>query len=148
MPSVQEAFPLQAASHAAAREDIPWFDCLNLPSLHDPEIDLYKEWHHFALFAPEAGALAMANACLLGNPYDPGRGTLVSTILVNIGGRWHGDVESRGVEVLRASSRGPDLAGRGVRVSYGGGAYRVRMNHGRFSVVSPEMAPQGSPPSL
>lgn len=127
MPMVQEAFPLQTFSPATVKEDIPWFDCLNLPSLHDPEIDLYKEWHHFALFAPEDGALAMANACLLGNPYDASRGTLASTILVHSGGRWHGEVESRGVEVLRASNRGPHLAGRGVRVSYDGDVYRIRM---------------------
>jgi len=55
-------------------EDVSWVDAFALPSIFDPRLPLYKEWHDFVFFDRASQVFGLLNFAVHGNPYDSRRG--------------------------------------------------------------------------
>lgn len=56
-------------------EDTAYVDTFAVPSIFDPKLSLYKEWHDFVFFDPQKRVFGLLNFGVHGNPYDSKRGS-------------------------------------------------------------------------
>jgi hypothetical protein len=100
-------------------EDTPWLDSFDLPSVFDPRVPLYKEWHDFVFFDRANQLFALLNFAIHGNPYDARRGYGAAlAFLVDSGMKAHAALELIPLDELRVSPYTPDFRGGNVDVSY------------------------------
>ncbi len=102
-------------------EDVPWADAFSLPSVFDPRLPLYKEWHDFVFFDRKSGVFGLLNFAVHGNPYDAKRGYGAAlAFLVGPGGGIHTALKLIPLSELTVSPYNPDFIGHEVAVSYVG----------------------------
>jgi hypothetical protein len=100
-------------------EDTPWVDSFDIPSVFDPRLPLYKEWHDFVFFDRGNNLFGLLNFAIHGNPYDPRRGYGVAlAFIVDAGAKAHTAMRLIPLDRLRVSPFSPDYIGDGVSVSY------------------------------
>ena len=100
-------------------EDTPWVDSFDLPSVFDPRLPLYKEWHDFVFFDRANKLFGLLNFAIHGNPYDARRGYgAVVAFLVDSGNKAHTALKLIPLSELKVSPYTPDFRGEGVDVSY------------------------------
>jgi hypothetical protein len=100
-------------------EDTPWVDSFDLPSVFDPRLPLYKEWHDFVFFDRTNNLFGLLNFAVHGNPYDARRGYGAAlAFLVDSAGKAHTAMKLIPLDDLTVSPFSPDFIGGGVSVSY------------------------------
>ncbi len=100
-------------------EDTPWLDSFDLPSVFDPRVPLYKEWHDFVFFDRTNQLFALLNFAIHGNPYDARRGYGAAlAFIVDSGMKAHTAMKLIPLSDLRVSPYSPDFRGGDVEVSY------------------------------
>lgn len=108
-------------------EDVRWVDSFDLPSLFDPRLVLYKEWHDFVFFDRTHDVFGLLNFAVHGNPYDARRGYGATlAFIVKPGGQVHTALELIPLGDLTVSPYNPDFLCSKVSVSY--------QNDGSFSI--------------
>ena len=100
-------------------EDTPWVDSFDLPSVFDPRLPLYKEWHDFVFFDRGNQLFALLNFAIHGNPYDARRGYGAAlAFLVDSEMKTHTAMNLIPLNQLKVSPYTPDFQGGGVDVAY------------------------------
>ena len=113
-------------------EDTPWVDSFDLPSVFDPRLPYYKEWHDFVFFDRGSQLFGLLNFAIHGNPYDSKRGYgAVLAFLVDSGGRTHTALKLIPLSKLKVTPFTPDFHGEGVAsVSYSPGSSSFSLKGG------------------
>lgn len=100
-------------------EDVRWVDAFDLPSLFDPRLGLYKEWHDFVFFDRKQNLFGLLNFAIHGNPYDAKRGYGAAlAFLVPPDGEVRTALELIPLGDLTVSPYNPDFLSKKVSVSY------------------------------
>jgi len=109
-------------------EDVRWVDSFDLPSIFDPRIRLYKEWHDFVFFDRTQNVFGLLNFAVHGNPYDAKRGYGAAlAFLVKPDGGVHTALELIPLSDLTVSPYNPDFLSGRVSVSYlANGSFNIR----------------------
>ena len=105
---------------------IRYYDSLNPPTLFDPKISLYKEWHHFNLFDAKNKIFGLFNFAIDGNPYDKNKRILTKNIIIRDGkGKYYTNIEAIQSDSFNISHLYPDLGYDDVSITYHDGLYNV-----------------------
>jgi hypothetical protein len=100
-------------------EDVSWVDAFGLPSIFDPRLPLYKEWHDFVFFDRSSKVFGLLNFAVHGNPYDSRRGYGAAlAFLVGPRGKIHTAMKLIPLSELTVSAYNPDFIGDEVAVRY------------------------------
>lgn len=100
-------------------EDVAWADVFRLPSVFDPRLRLYKEWHDFALYDRGSRLFALVNFGIHGDPYDAGRGYGAAlAFVVGPSGKARSAMRVMPLHDVNVSPFSPDFLGDRVAVSY------------------------------
>jgi hypothetical protein len=100
-------------------DDTPWVDSFDLPSVFDPRLALYKEWHDFVFFDRTNGLFGLLNFAIHGNPYDPRRGYGAAlAFVVDSADKAHTALKLIRLDDLIVSPFSPDFIGGDVSVAY------------------------------
>ncbi len=100
-------------------EDVRWVDSFDLPSVFDPRLPLYKEWHDFVFFDRKRDLFGLLNFAIHGNPYDASRGYGAAlAFIVPPDGKVHTALELIPLGDLTVSPYNPDFVSKKVSVSY------------------------------
>ena len=100
-------------------EDTPWVDSFDLPSLFDPRLPLYKEWHDFVFFDSTNQLFGLLNFAINGNPYDARRGFGVAlAFIVDSETKAHTAMKLIPLGELELSPYSPNFRGGGIDVTY------------------------------
>jgi len=100
-------------------QDVPWVDAFSLPSIFDPRLSLYKEWHDFVFFDRKSRVFGLLNFAVHGNPYDGRRGYGAAlAFLVGPGDEIHTALKLIPLSKLTVSPYDPDFITDEVAVSY------------------------------
>ena len=126
-------------------EDTPWLDSFDLPSVFDPRVPLYKEWHDFVFFDRKKRLFALLNFAVHGNPYDARRGYGAAlAFVVDSGMKAHASLELIPLGELKVTPYTPDFRGGNVDVSYlpdNSFSIRGRVDHISFDLRVPVVLP-------
>jgi hypothetical protein len=125
-------------------EDVPWLDSFGIPSIFDPRLPLYKEWHDFAFFDPKAKLFALLNFGVHGNPYDARRGYGAAlAFIVEPNGKIHTSIKMIPLSELKVSPYIPDFLGTDLSVRYSKDRFRIRGSIGdiKLALDLPVVAP-------
>ncbi len=119
-------------------EDVRWVDSFDLPSVFDPRLVLYKEWHDFVFFDRTENVFALLNFAVHGNPYDSRRGYGAAlAFIVKPDGDVHTALELIPLSGLTVSPYNPDFLSEKVSVSYlSSGSFSIK---GRIEDVSVDL---------
>ena len=99
--------------------DVGWVDSFDLPSIFDPRLSLYKEWHDFVFFDRKRNLFGLLNFAVHGNPYDASLGYGASlAFLVAPDGKVHTALKLIPLGELSVSPYSPDFLAESVSVSY------------------------------
>lgn len=108
-------------------EDVTWVDAFSLPSVFDPRLPLYKEWHDFVFFDRKSRVFGLLNFAVHGNPYDGRRGYGAAiAFLVGPGGKIHTALKLIPLRKLTVSPYNPEFITDEVAVSYSGDSFTIR----------------------
>jgi hypothetical protein len=120
-------------------EDVSWVDAFGLPSIFDPRLPLYKEWHDFVFFDRNSQLFGLLNFAVHGNPYDSKRGYGAAlAFLVGPGGKIHTALKLIPLSKLTVSVYSPDFVGEEVAVSYlGNNSFSIK---GRIDDISLDLS--------
>jgi hypothetical protein len=100
-------------------DDTSWVDSFDIPSVFDPRLALYKEWHDFVFFDRTTRVFGLLNFAIHGNPYDARRGYGAAlAFLVDPGERARTALKLIPLHSLTVSPFSPDFIGEGVSVHY------------------------------
>jgi len=128
-------------------EDVRWVDSFDLPSIFDPKLVLYKEWHDFVFFDRKANVFGLFNFAIHGNPYDSRRGYGAAlAFIVKPSGAVHTALELIPLADLTVSPYNPDFLSKSVSVSYlGDGSFSIK---GKIEDVSLDLKLQVAEPPV
>jgi len=116
--------------------DVPWLESFGIPSIFDPRLSLYKEWHDFAFFDRETKVFALLNFGIHGNPYDARRGYGAAlAFVVDPRGKIHTSMKMIPLSELRVSPYSPDFHGSDLTVGYSQNSFRIRGPIGDIKVA-------------
>jgi len=109
-------------------EDVSWVDAFSLPSIFDPRLSLYKEWHDFVFFDRNSQVFGLLNFAVHGNPYDGRRGYGAAlAFIVGPGDEIHTAMKLIPLSKLTVSPYNPDFIGDEIAVSYlGDDSFTIR----------------------
>ena len=92
--------------------DVTWgpVDSFDLPSVFDPRLSLYKEWHDFVFFDRKRNLFGLLNFAIHGNPYDAALGYGATlAFLVAPDGKVHTAMKLIPLTELSVSPYSPDF---------------------------------------
>jgi len=108
-------------------EDVSWADAFSLPSVFDPRLSLYKEWHDFVFYDRSKRLFGLLNFAIHGNPYDGRRGYgAAMAFLAGPGGKVHTAMKLIPLSQLRVSPYSPEFLAAEVEVSYLGNEFTIK----------------------
>jgi hypothetical protein len=116
--------------------DIQWLDAFGIPSIFDPRLSLYKEWHDFAFFDRRTKLFSLLNFGIHGNPYDARRGYGAAlAFVVDPSCKIHTSMKMIPLSELRVSPYTPDFLGTDLAVRYSKNSFRIRGPIGDIKVA-------------
>lgn len=109
-------------------EDVRWVDSFDIPSIFDPRLALYKEWHDFVFFDRKKNVFGLLNFAIHGNPYDARRGYGAAlAFIVKPDGAVQTALELIPLADLAVSPYNPDFLSERISVSYlGDGSFSIK----------------------
>ena len=100
-------------------KEVSWVDSFDLPSILDPRVAYYKEWHDFVFYDRAKKVFGLLNFAVHGNPYDAKRGFGAAlAFLVGPDGKIHTGLKLIPITELTVSPYSPDYLSSSLSVSY------------------------------
>jgi hypothetical protein len=125
-------------------KEVSWFDSFDLPSIFDPRLQLYKEWHDFVFFDRAKNIFGLLNFAVHGNPYDAKRGYGAAlAFVVAPTGKIHTELKLIPITELDVSPYSPEYISKYVSVHYVSDSFEIsgKIDKMKVDLSLPVVAP-------